>query len=158
MSDKLWFSPDSIKFQKEQVRFLLKYYFTIKNGDWPDPKGAYSTEDERYIEFIQGRELISGRDIIVANSEGLHSSPPVDSLGFYREEILSIFHELESRLNRCSDKELLINRYARDIRIEKLCRMFGLTRQYVYHKCRVALKYLSGQPKKINYKIWLQNR
>ena len=155
MNDKIWYSPDSIKFQKEQVRFLLKYYFTIKNGDWPDPKGLFY--EDRFLDVINGRELISGRDIITANCD-LHSSPPVNSLGFYREEILSIFHELESRLNRCSDKELLISRYARDIRIEKLCRMFGLTRQYVYHKCRVAVKYLSGPVKKINYKSWLQSR
>ena len=162
MKEELWFTPEAITFEHDQTFFLMKYYHHIKEGNWPDPKGRFYRG--RFLDvFDNGYDLLSGRDTVNANSVGLRSSPPVpDHLAdkvYYREKILTLFNELEDGLNRCSEKDLLIERYANDVRIETLCGMFQIKQQQVYHKCQLAIKYLAGRnPKKITYKEWLRNK
>jgi len=162
MKDRLWFIPEAIRFEHDQTFFLIKYYHHVKEGNWPDPNGRFYRG--RFLDvFDNGYDLLSGRDTVNANSVGLRSSPPVpDHLAdkvYYKEKILELFYELERRLDRCSEKDLLIERYANDVRIETLCGMFQITRQVVYRKCRLAIKYLTGQKaKKINYKSWVRNK
>lgn len=159
-----WFSPDSIRFTNAQIVFLVKYFHTIKAGDWMNPNGLVS-KSGKYLDIIENSDYELLGDTSIANIKGgnMVSSPPASDRTltkvYYQDKILEIFNELDARLNRCDDKDLLIERYANDIKVEQLCRMLKVKRNHIYYKCQRAIKYLSGRTrKKIDYKTWLRNK
>ena len=162
MVDESWFTPNEIRFTNAQTRFLIKYLHVIQNGDWVDPKGQVS-ERGRYLGIIENSHYELLRDTSVANIKGgnMVSSPPASDMAllknYYKGKVLEIYNELETRLNRCSDKDLLIARYANDTRIEQLCGIFKVKRNHIYYRCQRAIKFLSGRKmRKMDYKAWIK--
>jgi len=149
-----YYIPHQIRFSKPQILFLLKNYHIIKEGNWVQPNG----------EIIEnGYDLLRDTSIAHINGNAMVSSPPASDRTlnqiYYKEKILQIYNELNDRLSRCADGELLIARFANRVPVRQLCDSFKIQRQQVYHRCQRAIKYLSGRKaKKTNYKTWLQNK
>jgi len=149
-----YYAPHQIKFRNAQILFLLRIFHIIKEGNWIQPNG----------EIIEnGYDLLRDTSIAHINGNAMVSSPPASDRTlnqiYYQDKVLQIYNELNDRLSRCSDGELLIARYANRLTVKQLCDSFKIQRQQVYHRCQRAIKYLSGrEAKKINYKTWLRNK
>ena len=150
-----WFSPNAIRFTPAQWVFLLKYLSVIREGDWISPDGSILNNGDY--------SLLKDTSIAKITGGGMDSSPPASDYTlrkmYYQGRVKEIAGEIDTRLKRCSDGELLVARFTNRVEIRELCHLFGLGRQEVYRRCQLALKYLSGRKqKKIDYKSWLKNK
>ena len=142
------------RYTNAQILFLLKYFYIIKEGNWIQPNGEIIENDY---------DLLRDTSIAHINGNAMTSSPPASDRTlnqiYYKDKVLQIYNELNERLSRCSDGELLIGRYANRLTVKQLCDMFRIQRQQVYRRCQLAIKYLSGRERKrIDYKDWLRNK
>lgn len=150
-----WFSPNAIEFKNAQIIFLLKYLSVIKEGDWISPDGSILNNGDY--------SLLKDTSIAKITGGGMGSSPPASDYTlrkmYYQGKVKEIANEIDARLKRCGDGDMLVARYTNRVEIRELCRLFGMGRQQVYRRCQLAIKYLSGRkPKKIDYKSWLRNK
>lgn len=155
MEDNLWFSPNSIEFKNAQIVFLLKYLSVIREGDWISPDGSILNNGDY--------SLLKDTSIAKITGGGMGSLPPASDYTlrkmYYQGKVLEIAKEIDARLKACSDGELLVARFTDRVEISELCRLFGLTRQQVYYRTHLAIKYLSGRKRKrIDYKSYLRNK
>ena len=150
-----WFSPNAIRFTSAQWIFLLKYLSVIKEGDWISPDGSILNNGDY--------SLLKDTSIAKITGGGMGSSPPASDYTLrkmhYQGKVLEIANEIDARLKVCDDGELLAARFTNRVEVKELCRLFGLTRQQVYRRCQLALKYLSGRKRKrTDYKSYLRNK
>lgn len=155
MENELWFSPNEIRFTSSQWVFLLKYLTVIREGNWVNPDGSILNNGDY--------SLLKDTSIAKITGGSMGSSPPASDYTlrkmYYQGKVLEIAKELDTRLKSCGDGELLIARYTNRVEVRELCRLFGLGRQQVYRRCRLAIKYLSGRKqKRTDYKSWLRNK
>ena len=155
MNNNLWFSPNEIQFKNAQWVFLLKYLSVIKEGDWISPDGSILNNGDY--------SLLKDTSIAKITGGGMGSSPPASDYTlrkmYYQGKVKEIAGEIDARLKRCDDGDMLIARYTNRVEIRELCRLFGMGRQQVYRRCHIAIKYLAGRKRKaISYKEWLKNK
>jgi len=149
-----YYMPYQIRYTNAQILFLLRIFHIIKEGNWVQPNG----------EIIENSyDLLRDTSVAHINGNAMTSSPPASDKTlnqiYYKDKVLGIYNELNDRLSRCSDGELLIARYANRLTVKQLCDIFKIQRQQVYRRCQLGIKYLSGREKKrIDYKSWLRNK
>lgn len=125
MAAEEWYKPGDIRFNRQQIIWLLGYLPTLREGIWPpNPK------DTGYVDAPQGKNSRAAR-------------------GGYFERACDIAAEVEKRLEACHlDGHLLEASYTWGKSEAELARVHGLTLPDFYRRVNRALRYISGWRRK----------
>lgn len=120
-----WYNPDTIKYTRPEVIWLLGHFPEIKHGEWPAyPKGtAYYRE--------------------------AHLSKKAIDYEASSEKIISIAKELGSRLIMAGyDGALVLLYYSAGLSYETISKMTGITEKIIIGKVDNVLSYVEGEKRK----------
>ena len=136
MRSEIWYSPEEIRWQpREQVKWLIRNLPGFQAGVWPG----------------RAPMLKSTAEFISADAAGGSGSMP------YVPDVIAfkMARQIMDRLNRCGiDGEIVKARLADNLSVEEVALRFAITRESIYWRTSLALKYMQGKLKDIDYRTW----